>query len=183
MAYALLDRYAIARAGYEVEHLASPSVRSLIIGLVEPTGVIYQPGPGLAQLLIDAAAASGAATRSLFAQELTPRGAAMARVNLDIHDLDATVACGDVFDQDAFPDLRARTAWCRSPRGTKEPSTLRLWPMTPGGCGASLGPIMEISPGSSTAYITLPRAAAPSSCCPAARCSSGDGKDAYANAS
>ncbi len=31
----------------------------------------------------------------------------MARVNLAIHDLEATVACGDVFDLDAFPDLRA----------------------------------------------------------------------------
>jgi hypothetical protein len=99
----VIDRF----EGYDGAYLAPPSVRRLISGIAQPKGILYQPGPGLGQYFSDAASAGEVSAMSFFAQELTARGEAMARVNLDLHDLTATVASGDIYLQDAFPDLRA----------------------------------------------------------------------------
>jgi type I restriction-modification system DNA methylase subunit len=89
-------------------------VRSLIAGLAAPTGVLYQPDCGTAQLLVQAALTSSALDRVL-ADEPDPQWAAVASTNLAIHDINGQVRCRTKYDDeqfaylegDVFPDLRA----------------------------------------------------------------------------
>jgi predicted DNA-binding transcriptional regulator AlpA len=117
----LIDAY----AGTD-PRLGSPvvpqAVRRLMAGLANPSDsdVIYQPGPGLAQTLVETVAAGETAQR-LYVQELTDLGAALARVNIQVHKLNGTVASGDIFEADTFPELRADCVVCTPPWDPKVP--------------------------------------------------------------
>jgi len=107
IADALLEQAARAMGHRGGEYLSPPSVRSLIIGLAAPEGVVYNPGSGVGQLLVDAARASTSPENKYVGQELNRRVWAMAQANLLLHGIDARIELGDVFTDDRFPDLRA----------------------------------------------------------------------------
>ena len=107
MADALLERAAKTMGHRGGEYLSPPSVRRLIIGIADPTGIVYNPACGIGQLLIDAAQAAGPQASRLVAQEVNQRVWSMAKANLLLHDVAAEVELGNVFTEDRFPGLRA----------------------------------------------------------------------------
>jgi predicted DNA-binding transcriptional regulator AlpA len=116
----LLDTYLASEIGSRAVRVP-PAVRSLMAGLANPgdSDVIYQAGPGLAQIAVQAAKPHSA--QKLYVQELTDRGAGIASLNIEVHDLDATVASGDIFTKDAFPELRAECVVCTPPWDPRAP--------------------------------------------------------------
>jgi type I restriction enzyme M protein len=107
MADALLEQAAKALGHRGGEFLSPPSVRRLVIAIVEPIGTVYNPATGVAQLMIDADTNATSEPVHLVGQEINRRTWAMAQLNLAIHDVAADVALGDVFGEDHFPQLRA----------------------------------------------------------------------------
>jgi type I restriction enzyme M protein len=101
------------------EFLTPQSIRQLMISLSEPRGTIYNPATGVAQLMIEAAEDGSERPGPLVGQEIEARIWAMAQLNLAIHDVEATVALGDVFTADQFPDLRADRVLCVPPWSRK----------------------------------------------------------------
>jgi type I restriction-modification system DNA methylase subunit/predicted DNA-binding transcriptional regulator AlpA len=107
LADAALEQSAKALGKHGGEFLSPPSVRKLVVSLAEPTGTIYNPATGAAQLLVDAANSSSQEPLRLVGQEINPRIWAISQLNLALHDLDADVALGDVFTEDRHRHLRA----------------------------------------------------------------------------
>jgi type I restriction enzyme M protein len=101
-------------------NVVSPSVRRLVISMVQPTGVIYDPTAGFGQLLIDAASEAGPGPYDLFGQERNRWVCTMAQLNLVIHGIQAEVVAGDVFRHDMFPQLRADRVMAVPPFGLKK---------------------------------------------------------------
>lgn len=90
------------------EFLSPRSIRSLVIAIAQPAGTVYNPGTGAGQLLVNAADASGEPQSTvLVGQEINLQSRAIARLNLELHDLRGDIALGDIFTDDRHPDLRA----------------------------------------------------------------------------
>jgi type I restriction-modification system DNA methylase subunit len=121
LADALLEQAASAMGHRGGEFLTPRSVRKLIVAISEPTGTVYNPGTGVAQLMIDAAINAADRPVHLFGEEINARTWAMARLNLAVHDVEADVALGDVFNEDAFPQLRADRVLCVPPWNQRLP--------------------------------------------------------------
>jgi type I restriction-modification system DNA methylase subunit len=113
MADALLEQAANAFGTQGGMYLTPKSVRKLIIDLAEPTGSVYNPATGMAQLLVDAANNAAPAVedsgKALFleGQEVDYSVWAMAQLNLAIHGMQAVLPLGDVFTHDWLQDERA----------------------------------------------------------------------------
>jgi type I restriction-modification system DNA methylase subunit len=107
MADALLDHAAKRMGRRGGEYISPRAVRRLVVGLVGDVETIYNPGSGIGQLLIDLALKENDASRHLFGQEINSRVWAMSRLNVILHEVEAEIALGDIFSEDAFPSLRA----------------------------------------------------------------------------
>ncbi len=104
------------------DYLTPPAVRKLIVALAKPGGVVYNPGSRTGQLMLDAASAGSGRITKMFAQEKDSRIVAMAQLNLAIHDVEATIEPGDIFGDDAYPDLRADCVLSIPPWNATNPS-------------------------------------------------------------
>lgn len=118
---ALFGQAATAMGARGGEFLTPQSVRKLIVALVEPTGVLYNPATGVGQLMTDAATESQSRGVRFIGQEINSRIWAMAQLNLAMHGVDAEIALGDVFGEDRFPDLRADRVMCVPPWNQRLP--------------------------------------------------------------
>src|SRR5581483_4024984 len=70
---ALLEQAASAMAQRGGEFLTPRSVRKLMVAISKPTGIVYNPATGVAQLMIDAALASRNGPNQLVGQEINSR--------------------------------------------------------------------------------------------------------------
>jgi type I restriction-modification system DNA methylase subunit len=124
MAESLFEQAASASRGGEFR--TPRSVRSLMVGLVEPTGTLYNPATGAGQLMVESVPGWGPRLDKVCGQEVDPTSWAMAQLNLAIHsktklgwpsrtDFEADVALGDVFTEDRFPKLQADRVLCSPP--------------------------------------------------------------------
>jgi type I restriction enzyme M protein len=102
------------------EYASPPNVRQLLMRLAEPRGIIYDPGAGFAQLLVDAASYSSQDAR-LVAQEINQRTWELGTLNLFIRGIAADYQCGDTFRADAFPELLADVVLAIPPFNTYIP--------------------------------------------------------------
>lgn len=92
--------------GIGAEHSSPTSLRRLLVNLAEPSGTVYDPGAGLGQLLVDAAALK-APDLQLLGQEVNRRAWELGTLNLFLRGISADYQCGDIFGEDAFPGLLA----------------------------------------------------------------------------
>jgi type I restriction-modification system DNA methylase subunit len=107
MADALLEQAAKALGHRGGEFLSPPSVRKLVVAIADPTGIVYNPASGVGQLMIDAASIPTSKPVQLVGQELDNHIWDMAQFNLALHQVAADLSYGDVFRDDAYPQLRA----------------------------------------------------------------------------
>lgn len=126
LADAALEQSAKALGTRGGEFLSPASVRRLVIALTAPTGTIYNPATGAAQLLVDTATSSSSTSTELVGQEINARIWAISQLNLILHDVNADIALGDVFTDDRFPDLQADRVISVPPWNQRFPASDRL---------------------------------------------------------
>ena len=106
--------------GMDAEHSSPTSLRHLLVKLAVPSGTVYNPGTGLGQLLVDAAAFDGS-DLTLVGQEVNRRAWELGTLNLNLRGIDADYQCGDIFGEDAFPGLLADYVLTVPPFNTQIP--------------------------------------------------------------
>lgn len=107
---------AMGRSGGE--YVTPRCVRLLVADLAGTGSVVYNPGCGAGQLIVEMKARHPNGGVQIYAQEISEWTATVARINLLINGVVADVAVGDVFGDNRFPDLRADCIVSVPPWGT-----------------------------------------------------------------
>lgn len=96
------------------EHTSPSSVRRLLVRMAEPKGIVYNPGAGLGQLLAGLSS-SALQEPQLVAQEENRRTWELGTLNMFLRGISVDYRYGDLFTEDAFPELLADRAIAIAP--------------------------------------------------------------------
>ena len=114
---ALLSRIVRAPGRQFAEYNSHPNLNALIGTIADtPDGAtIYDPCVGMGRRLQAVAAADS----TVYGQDISPAVAAIASKVLELHDIDATIATGDVLSEDYFPGVLADRVVASLPMGLR----------------------------------------------------------------